>query len=358
MEEIIELTKQLIRFKSMHSNPGEIHRCVDFIESYFNDLGVTCTRLNYENVPSLLVLPTDGFARVLIMTHIDVVDGADDLFEPRVKDNKLYGRGSNDDKYAAAVSMILFKRHLEKLRAKGRGVEQMPFGLLITGDEEIGGANGASKALDHVRTDFCLAIDGGDPQRIVVKSKGVLKLKLTEKGLASHGARPWQGDNAIEKLISDFQIIKSYFEETNPEHWHRTLNFSMINAGKSFNQVPDLAEGVFDIRFTENDDVEALLAEMRGRIKGELVVEAHEPMLFSGKSPYLDLLFEVTPEAGPGVEHGASDARFLTVKGIPGVVWGADGENTAHTRDEHITLDSLAVLYDRLDKFLSRVGQI
>ena len=69
----------------------------------------------------------------------------------------------------------------------------------------------------------------------------------------------------------------------------------MINAGKSFNQVPDLAEGVFDIRFTENDDVEALLAEMRGRIKGELVVEAHEPMLFSGKSPYLDLLFEVTP---------------------------------------------------------------
>ena len=34
MEEIIKLTEDLIRFKTMHSQPAEIKRCISFIEDF------------------------------------------------------------------------------------------------------------------------------------------------------------------------------------------------------------------------------------------------------------------------------------------------------------------------------------
>ena len=54
------------------------------------------------------------------MSHIDVVDGADELFEPKVQDGKLYGRGSLDDKYAVALSLLLFRNHLQFLEKQGK----------------------------------------------------------------------------------------------------------------------------------------------------------------------------------------------------------------------------------------------
>jgi len=54
-----------------------------------------------------------------------------------------------------------------------------------------------------------------------------------------------------------------------------------------------------------------------------------------------------------GCEHGASDARFLSAFGIPGIVWGADGDNSAHAVDEHVNIDSLLALHKILDDFLT-----
>ncbi len=34
MIEIVDLTKDLVQFKTMHSKPDEIHRCAAFIEQY------------------------------------------------------------------------------------------------------------------------------------------------------------------------------------------------------------------------------------------------------------------------------------------------------------------------------------
>ncbi len=358
MQDLLDLTKDLIRFKSMLSRPDEIKRCADFIERFLKDIGASCKRIECDGVPSIAALPRPDFAPVLLMSHIDVVDAPDELFEPAEKNGKLYGRGSIDDKYAAALSMILFKEHLRKARKEGRAQEDLPLGILITGDEEGGGHKGAQEALKTIRTDFCIALDGGNVRKIVTKEKGVLRLKLVSRGKAAHGSRPWLGENAIEKLFEDYQGIKSFFQEEAPEHWHRTINFSIIHAGKSANQVPDLAEAVFDIRYTEKDDVEALVKHIRGKIKGELLVETREPLFFGGESSYLDLLLDISKNTTLGFEHGASDARFLKEHGIPGIVWGADGDLSAHAYDEHLNLDSLYELYRILDRFIGRASEV
>jgi succinyl-diaminopimelate desuccinylase len=274
------------------------------------------------------------------------------------KDGKLLGRGSFDDKYAVALSMILFREHLHKARKEGRGQGDLPLGILITGDEEAGGHKGAKEALKRIRTDFCIALDGGNVRKIVTKEKGVLRLKLVCRGKTAHGSRPWLGENAIEKLFEDYQSIKTFFQEEAPEHWHKTINFSIINAGKSANQVPDLAEAVFDIRYTENDDVDALVKKMRERIRGELSIEMKEPLFLGGESPYLNLLLDVSKGTTLGFEHGASDARFLREHGTPGIVWGADGDLSAHAYDEHLNLDSFYELYGILYTFIGRASEV
>jgi len=51
MNEIIDLTKELIRFKTMHTEPDEIQRCMDFIQEYVTRLGLEAKRINHDYVP-------------------------------------------------------------------------------------------------------------------------------------------------------------------------------------------------------------------------------------------------------------------------------------------------------------------
>jgi succinyl-diaminopimelate desuccinylase len=357
VEEIIRLTKDLIRFKSMHSRPDEIKACAEFIEHMLTMWGISYTRFDRENIPSILALPETRFAPVLLMSHIDVVDAPDELFSPVEKDGMLYGRGSIDDKYAVAVSLVLLREHCHRLRNQGKSSDSISFGLLITGDEEVGGHHGAKEALKKMKTDFCIALDGGHLRKIVQKEKGIVRLKLISRGKTAHGARPWLGENAIEKLIDDYLKIKPHFQESNPEHWHKTLNFSVVHAGKAANQVPDYAEALFDIRYTENDNMDEVIDKIRAEIQGELVVETKEPLFLGGESPYLKLLLEVAQGAEVGFEHGASDARFLNEHGMDGIVWGADGDQSQHSGEEHVNIESVHSLYGLLDGFMKRVEE-
>jgi succinyl-diaminopimelate desuccinylase len=358
MKEIVKLTEDLIRFKTMHAQPEEIQRCMAFIEDYLKQSHAHYRRLDHDNYPSIIVMPQNGVAPVVLMSHIDVVDAPDELFEPRIKDNALYGRGSIDDKYAAALSLVMVNDYLQRLRKEDKDQNDLPFGIVITADEEIGGANGAQQALKEVKAEFCIALDGGSLKKIVVKEKGIVKLKLIARGKTAHGARPWLGENAIENLIDDYRALKTHFDLSTPDHWHRTLNFSRIEAGKASNQVPDHAEALFDIRYTENDDMEAVFQNIQAEIKGELVVEKKEPLFEGGNSPYLDLLLEIAKDTAVGFEHGASDARFLSAHGIKGIVWGADGDMSQHSADEHVNIDSLNQLYEILDTFIDRSQEL
>jgi succinyl-diaminopimelate desuccinylase len=358
MKEIVKLTEDLIRFKTMHAQPEEIQRCMAFIEDYLKQSHAHYRRLDHDNYPSIIVMPQNGVAPVVLMSHIDVVDAPDELFEPRIKDNALYGRGSIDDKYAAALSLVMVNDYLQRLRKEDKDQNDLPFGIVITADEEIGGANGAQQALKEVKAEFCIALDGGSLKKIVVKEKGIVKLKLIARGKTAHGARPWLGENAIENLIDDYRVLKTHFDLSTPDHWHRTLNFSRIEAGKASNQVPDHAEALFDIRYTENDDMEAVFQNIQAEIKGELVVEKKEPLFEGGNSPYLDLLLEIAKDTAVGFEHGASDARFLSAHGIKGIVWGADGDMSQHSADEHVNIDSLNQLYEILDTFIDRSQEL
>lgn len=354
IEEITKLTESLIQIPTVHSRPNEIIRCAEFIEDYLNDLGIQYQRFHQNNTPSILVLPKSGKVPILLMSHFDVVEGDEEQFHPFVKDGCLFGRGSLDDKYAAALSLVLLKNFFIEYQKKGLNQDDIPFGILLTGDEEAGGMDGANHVLSFIKTDFCITLDGGNVNQVITKEKGILQIRLVSKGKASHSARPWTGINAIEILIEDFQTIKALFNYSNPDNWHRTLNFSKIEAGSSFNNIPARAEAIFDIRYTENDDIDKLLEQIVNSIQSELILIRKEPLFIANPSPYLDLLLEFNPEIQTGAEHGSSDARFLSKFNVDGVVWGAEGNRSHHSIQEHVNLKSVQSLYSKIDYFIRK----
>lgn len=352
MEEIINLTKDLIRFKTIRSKPKEIERCTEFIEYYIKNCGVSYKRLDRQLSPSIMVVPQSGFAPILLMTHIDVVDAPDDLFIPFEEDGKLYGRGSFDDKYAVALSLVLLKKHVKQLRKHGKGQNNLPFGLLITSDEEIGGFNGANKALQGIKTDFCIVLDGGSFEKIVVKEKGSARLKLVSRVKPAHGTRPWLCENAVEKLVDDYIKLRTTFVRSVQQHWHRSINIISIHTGKLHHQVPGYAEAVLDIRYTETDNLEELISKMQPELHSKLMVEAVEPIFDEGPSLHLDQLLDISKNTSIGFQEGSNDAGFLSNYGIKGIIWGADGDQSQHSLSEHVNIESVYALYHILNEFI------
>jgi len=354
IEEITKLAEALIQIPTVHSRPNEIIRCAEFIEDYLNELGIQYQRFHHNHTPSILVQPKSGKVPILLMSHFDVVEGVEEQFLPYVEDGCLFGRGSLDDKYAVALSLVLLKHFFIEYQKRGMNQDDLPFGILMTGDEEAGGMNGANHVLSFIKTEFCITLDGGSVNNIITKEKGILQIKLVSQGKASHSARPWTGINAIETLIEDYQKIKLLFNCSKPDHWHRTLNFSKIEAGSSFNNVPDLAEAIFDIRYTEDDDINGLLEQMVNSTQSEIVLIRKEPLFTAKQSRYLELLLELNPEIQICAEHGSSDARFLSKFDIDGIVWGANGNRSHHSINEHVDLQSVQSLYSKIDYFIRK----
>lgn len=355
--EVVELTKELIRFPSTQSRPDAVNDCASFISSWLDryDIQHICHTSN--NIPSIYALPKPDFASVLLLTHFDVVESEDTaIFSPYEKNDRLFGRGAIDDKYGVALSLILLREHVRKARSNGLDQVDIPFGILLTGDEENGGIHSARQLAHTISTDFFLAIDGGNPGLIVTKEKGLILLQLKATGKSAHAARPWLGRSGFDLLIEDYNRMQSLFTETREDHWHRTMVLTKCKVGNgATNILPEQAEAIFDIRYTDFDDADKLIASIQAKTCSEVVVRAKESVFKSGQSPLLDLLVAKSGGARVGFEHGASDARYFSSLGVPGAIWGADGEMSQHSENEHIVLSSLYQLYDRIDSFLTHL---
>lgn len=358
LREILDLTKDLIRIPSTGSQPGEIDRCADFIGSWLKKNKITFEKEVHNSTPSILVMPQPRQSPILLMAHFDVVEADNGgQFSPFEQDGRLYGRGAVDDKYGVALSLVLFREQLHRHRKAGRSQEDIGFGLLFTGDEELGGADGAGKVSASLDTDFFIALDGGRPDHIVTKEKGILALDLTANGKSAHAARPWLGRSAFDILVEDYLKIKTLFSENSPDNWHRTAVLANCHCGNgATNVVPERAAATLNIRYTENDNPNELLAEIRELCTSEVSLQAMEPVFESSPSPYLDQLLRHAAGADVGFEHGASDARYLSGKNIPGAIWGADGEMSQHTENEHVVISSIESIYRGLDSFLCEIG--
>jgi len=215
-KDMVDLLSGLIRIPALgpkNDGPGEWEKA-QWLRKYCETHGFKVEQYDAPDpsVPSgkrpNLVVRVKGKSskRTLwIMSHVDVVPpGADKdwtetkPFEPRLKNGRLYGRGSEDNGQSLAASFWALKTLVEE------GVKPtFDVALLFVADEETGSDLGLTWLLEthpelFRKEDLILVPDGGDEkgEKIEVAEKTILWIKFTVTGKQCHGSMPYLGNNA------------------------------------------------------------------------------------------------------------------------------------------------------------------
>jgi succinyl-diaminopimelate desuccinylase len=215
--------------------------------------------------------------------HFDVVPVGKgwtlDPFAGTVRDGKLYGRGTADQKAGIAASIYA----VEAIRRSGLRLA----GTLeqsATVDEESGGFAGvaclAERGLIHKdRTDFVIITEPSNVDRICIGHRGVYWFKVIQHGRIGHGSMPHLGSNAADhlgdliaeinhKLKPRLAERKTEMPVEPPASRHASININSVFGGQPENgtQTPcviDRAGAIFDRRF--------LAEEPFDQVKGEIL---------------------------------------------------------------------------------------
>ena len=141
-EKIINLLSEMVEIKSISSDKNhrdDVDASAQFVENLFADLGLNTQVIKVAGgMPAVVAHTTIDPSKktVLLYAHHDVQPVGDlDLwntepFDPVVKEGRLYGRGSGDNKAGVVVHYNVVKELLEDLPVNIR--------IFIEGEEEIG----------------------------------------------------------------------------------------------------------------------------------------------------------------------------------------------------------------------------
>jgi len=354
----VELASELIKFKSISQNRKELEDIIAFVERYFEGKGLFVKRHEINGKYSLVITFCDTKCpKILLSGHLDVVNAPDEDFIPKVMEGKLLGRGAADMKGSVAVMMLAMDHFANNSKKPS-------LGLMLTTDEEEGGFNGTGQLLQEYACDVAIIPDGGrNMSNIVNKAKGVLHLKIVAEGESAHSSRPWEGDNAIDKLINGYCKAKKIFPKNSSKNrWHPTMNLGVMNGGDKINKVPRHAEMLVDIRLTEKESVEGVFAKMAEAFEDcsvEIIATGVTFQAFEkGGSikKYAKVLRKATAQKVLFIkEHGSSDARFFTAKNIPAIVNEPLCGNL-HAENEWISIESMDNFYEILINYIQAEG--
>ncbi len=357
-EQLVQLTRDLVLIESTDARPDERRRCFQLIRNHLEEIpGIELLRRESHGYESLVVLPV-GVNRpeVLFCGHLDVVEHPDpESYRSEVRDGRIYGPGAGDMKGQLAI-MVQLARHL------WREHPGLSVGLAITSDEERGGEHGVRHLVEETGLDAGVAVipDGGSLTDVIVEEKGILHLRVTAAGVAAHAARPWLGDNALERLMAGLLRLRGeLFDPWRPvrveaddleTHWFPTCSVTMLGTpNDSPNRIPESAEAVLDVRFPPPHTTASMLSvigDCLGAGLGMEVIVSAEPTHLAPDPHFLEITAEVTGHPARQVRAcGGSDGRFFSQRGIP-VLLSRPRVGNLHGRNEWIDIDSMLAYFE------------
>jgi succinyl-diaminopimelate desuccinylase len=308
--------------------------------------------------------------KLWIVTHLDVVPSGDESswtitepFNPIVREDRIYGRGSEDNGQSMVASIFAVKA-LKKLEVKPKRT----IALAFVADEEQGSTYGIQHLIKEKlfeKEDLIVVPDSGkkDGSFIEIAEKSGLWFRVRTIGKQTHASRPDKGLNAhrlgmeytlsLDSLLHQkysledrqFDLPKSTFEPT-----MKDKNVDAINI------IPGEDLAYFDCRILPHYNLEEMLKNIREHAKDfgtKKKVEVKIEVLRKSKASKptdpnsevviklkeaIGKVYEIRPEVG-GI-GGGTCAAFFRREGIPAVVWSTiDG--TAHQPNEYSKIVNL-----------------
>jgi succinyl-diaminopimelate desuccinylase len=358
-DSLIVCLSELINYRSSAENNIAKNQLMEYLATQLSEYDLHIKTHRSGGMQSIVATSQNGLnPKLLLQAHLDVIPAGDELFNLKQESNKLYGRGVYDMKFAAAC-------YLELLNELRNELKNLDLGIMLTVDEEIGGEDGVGFLLDQgYSAEVCILPDGGDDWSLESECNGVWIVEIAVSGESAHGSRPWEGDNAIIKLLDVLNDCRKHFPMN--ENDKDTVTVSQISGGKAINQVPDEARVTLDMRFTSQEaytekriEIEKIIQKSGAEIQTIARVEGVKVDL---SNQYVANFMRLAEQIrGKPVEcgrsYGASDAHYFAHKGIPTILIRPQGGG-AHSDHEWIDSNGLYEFYQVLKEYVLQTAKI
>lgn len=378
LQTAIEILSELVAARSEnHPGDGPL-TCSEagaaaVVARYFDLYGIGYR--TYEKAPgrtNIIGKIGSGGPVLIIPSHLDTVPAGagwrTDPFALHMDAGRARGRGACDDKAAMAASLIAAAR-LARSKARPGGT------VLIAGiaDEEKGNTYGAKYLLqeEKLMADFAIVPDAPSHMReLDIAEKGMVSVRVTSYGKASHASLPERGVNAVVHLarlaatLSDANLASPPHNCFTPA----TMNVGTFSGGVAPNVVPDMAVMVVDFRIlpgmTQADaegfvrgaakEVKARYGEARFEVEVTSSMPPHDIALAGARGA---ALVEGVQEAAgralgrtltPVCKGGVTFAKEFVLAGIPAIALGPGDPAAPHVANEWIETEEIIQLADFL----------
>jgi acetylornithine deacetylase len=274
-------------------------------------------------------------------------------FEPRVGENRLFGRGAYDMKGSLAA-ILLAARSLAGAGLRGD--------LLVTAvaDEEYASL-GTQQIVREYSADAAIVTEPTGAGRVCIAHKGFAWLAVETTGRPAHGSKPDLGVDAIAHMGRVLVALEDLAGSLARGASHALLgpasiHASLIEGGQELSSYPGSCRLQIERRTLPGETPESVRSEIEGMVRR---LASADPSfqagtdLFFWRDPFeihpdeeiVRLLTgEVAAVTGrPAELYGDTpwmDAALLFAAGIPSVVYGPGGGG-AHALEEWSNLDEV-----------------
>lgn len=380
---VISILKDLVAFDSTSRNSNL--PIINYIQDYLARFGIETHLVKSPDGNKANLWASIGphhLPGVILSGHTDVVpvDGqnwSQDPFTLTERDEKLFGRGACDMKGFLAVVLAAIPKILKtNLR--------MPIRIAFSHDEEIGciGVKSLIEWLKDqpVRDELCIVGEPTDMQP-VIGHKGGRAYRVIIEGREAHSSLAPQAVNAINAAAELIVFLKQISNELklgpNDNAYdvtHATLSTGLIQGGSAINIVPKTCEFVFEYRHLLGFDAQAL-AERVIRYAHEVIlppmreIAPEASIWFEEIYSYPALAIDVNHQAvgyvknlakrndESKVAYGTEGGFFMNELGIPTVVCGPGSIKQAHTPDEYIFIEQLALSEEFIERLIHSIAK-
>lgn len=365
----IELANTLITRESITPQDAG---CQTLLREHLTQLGFTITDLSQAGTTNTWARCGTNGPLFVFSGHTDVVPPGphhqwiSQPFEPEIRDNKLYGRGSADMKGALAAMITATTRFLKKHPNHAGSIA-----FMITSDEEGDGHFGTQKIVDYCQThdihiDWCMIGEASSQKKlgdsIKIGRRGSLHGRLKVIGKQGHIAYPHLADNPIHRSFTALDALtQTQWDAGNEDFEPTSFQIYNINADTgATNIIPGSLTASFNFRYAPTSEAGTLKQTVHNIFdQHDLTYEidwthASEPF-YSPQKHLLPACQKVIAEICgidtlPNTTGGTSDGRFIAALGCEIVELGVVNQSI-HQVNEHVNiddLDTLSRLYERL----------
>jgi LysW-gamma-L-lysine carboxypeptidase len=229
---------------------------------------------------------------------------------------------------------------------------------------------------DSLDLDYAVFGEPSNTEDIVIGYKGFIRLMLKFATRAGHSAAPWASDNAIEKGMELWSLLKQRFANSSKResHFHSvTSSLTGIRGGSSTNVIPSECTLTLDVRVPPELSSAEVLNNVRETIKSYLnansgvsidleVADQINACLMNADSMLAQSFswaIRKVRRKNPAFlkKTGTSDMNLLASRiRIPMVAYGPGDSKLDHTTEEQVVIEDYLTAVEIYEQALERLA--